>query len=67
MLFKIKRETAFTFAGGVLSLILLAVAAYAIKFLIVNAKSVIVSQDLPEKKEVVKFDIEGLKKLGIMK
>lgn len=67
MLFKIKRETAFTIAGSVLSLILLAVAAYAIKLLIVNAKSVIISQDLPGKKEVVKFDIEGLKKLGIMK
>ena len=63
---KIKQETLFIFVGILLLLSIVGIIFYSINFLLKNTAGAL-NQTPPDAKGIVRFDFDGLKKLGIMK
>ncbi len=63
---KIKRETTFTVIGSSLAIIIVTVVVYTINFLATEVK-ISIEETGAGRQDVTKFNLEGLKALGLIK
>lgn len=61
-----KKEILFIIIGASLLLITVSLVVYSINFLMENAGAAL-NQDSADAKEIIRFNLEGLKSLGIVK
>ncbi len=66
MKLKLKQETLFIIIGILLLLSITGFVIYSINFLLKNTREALDQESL-KAKEITRFNLEGLKKLGIMK
>jgi membrane-anchored glycerophosphoryl diester phosphodiesterase (GDPDase) len=66
MKLKIKQDTLFIVIGILLLLSIAGLVFYSINFLLKNTRDALDQESL-KAKEITRFNLEGLKKLGIMK